>query len=61
MKTSLIIIAALILAGCTTTGGDFCLLASPIRPSASDVLTEGTARQILTFNETGARVCAWKP
>lgn len=44
-------------AGCVQT--DPCGWAVPIRPSRADVLTDGTARQILTHNETGARVCGW--
>jgi hypothetical protein len=27
--------------------------------SRSDVLTDGTARQILAHNDYGAKVCAW--
>lgn len=57
----MILLAALALAGCSTTGGDYCLLAKPIRPSTSDVLTEGTARQILAQNETGEKLCNWTP
>lgn len=60
-KTSALIIAALLLAGCSTTAGNFCQVSSPIRPSASDSLTEGTARQILTHNRYGAEVCRWQP
>lgn len=61
MKTSALIIMALLLAGCSATAGNFCQVSVPIRPSASDSLTDGTARQILTHNEYGARVCAWRP
>jgi hypothetical protein len=27
---------------------------------SDDVLTEGTAEQILAHNETGARICRWQ-
>lgn len=38
-----------------------CDWAGPIRPSAADVLTDGTARQILTHNKKGAQFCGWTP
>jgi len=38
-----------------------CDWAEPIRPSRADQLSEGTARQILTHNETGAAICGWRP
>ncbi len=48
-------------AGCaTTTGGNFCDVASAIRPSVEDRLTEGTAEQILKHNRYGAQACGWK-
>lgn len=46
----------ILIAGCAT---DPCNWAKPINPSRSDALTDGTARQILIHNETGARVCGW--
>lgn len=61
MKTSALIIMALLLSACSSTAGNFCLVSQPIRPSASDTLTDGTARQVLTHNEYGARVCGWRP
>jgi hypothetical protein len=60
MKTlrNLAMLCGLILiGGCATS--DPCGWAQPIRPSVADVLTEGTARQLLNHNETGARVCGW--
>lgn len=48
-------------AGCaTTTGGDFCDVASAIRPSTADALTDGTTEQILKHNRYGAQACGWK-
>ena len=38
-----------------------CLTFEPICPSSQDVLTEGTARQILAHNERGEAVCNWTP
>lgn len=51
---------ALLLSACGTNGvviNDYCILFSPIRVSRADVLTDGTARQILAQNETWGRVC----
>lgn len=61
MRTSALIILALLLAGCSATAGNFCQVSLPIRPSASDNLTDGTARQVLTHNQYGQRVCGWRP
>ena len=57
---SIALIAAM-LAGCSTTGGNFCDLAAPIRPSSEDRLTPGTAAQILAHDKTGAGRCGWRP
>ena len=46
--------------GCVTSK-NVCGWAKPILPSRADVLTDGTARQILTHNETGASLCGWRP
>ncbi len=43
------------LAGCEPIRS--CDWAEPIRVSSQDDLTPGTARQILTHNETGADLC----
>ncbi|KAA8713030.1 hypothetical protein F4V73_18115 [Morganella psychrotolerans] len=37
----------------------FCETASPIYISADDSFTDLTARQILTHNLTGHRLCGW--
>jgi hypothetical protein len=50
-----------LIAGCATTSGDFCDVASAIRPSVDDSVTDGTKRQIIAHNEFGAKVCGWKP
>ena len=51
------------LAGCQTTKGSFCEIASPIRPSAGTIahLTDAEIRQILAHNRKGAALCHWKP
>lgn len=38
-----------------------CNWAKPIYVSPDDVLTDGTSRQIKDHDETGARICDWKP
>jgi len=48
--------------GCATrepVGNDFCMVSMPIFIGEADVLTDRTARQILTHNELGARLCDW--
>lgn len=51
---------AVSVSGCATEPvGDFCGVASAIRPSRADVLTDGTKRQILAHNEYGAATCGW--
>ncbi|QDZ10500.1 hypothetical protein FPZ08_06905 [Devosia ginsengisoli] len=51
---------SVLLAGCATTSGDFCDVASPIRPSVQDQVTDGTKRQIVAHNDYGSRACGWK-
>ena len=53
-------LVVLLLSACASTGS-FCDVSDPIRPSSQDVLSEGTARQILTHNQFGARICGWRP
>ena len=36
-----------------------CDWVMPIRPSQADLLTDGTAAQILAHNEVGERICGW--
>mgnify|MGYP007057189166 CR=1 FL=1 len=51
--------AALLLTGCATNTAatDGCEWTRIIYVSQQDVLTEGTARQILAHNETRERIC----
>lgn len=51
---------AVCVGGCVT-GGSYCEIAKPVRPSLDDSLTEGTARQILTENEKLAKLCGVRP
>jgi hypothetical protein len=50
-----------LLASCASGGAgiDACGAWRPILVSRADTLTNGTARQILAHNETGARLCSW--
>lgn len=60
-------VAALVLlialAACQTSKGSFCAIADPIRPSAAALasMTDAEVRKALEHNETGARLCGWKP
>lgn len=47
------------IAGCAVTG-DFCYVATAIRPSAEDRVTNDTKRQIVKHNTYGADHCGWK-
>ena len=56
-------IAILCLAGCQSlphSVHDFCTLGKPILVSKQDVLTDGTAKQIQSHDETGAKLCGWE-
>lgn len=50
-------------AGCATNAAfkSDCDWARPILPSREDVLTRETKEQIVAHNETGERLCKWKP
>jgi hypothetical protein len=66
MRTPLIIVfaaaLALVLQACSTTG-DACTGFRSIHPAIADVdaMSAGLARQIVAHNETGAKLCRWKP
>lgn len=55
------LLTILLLAGCATTGPatNGCEWAKPIYVSQDDVLTDGTAKQILSHDETGKAICGW--
>lgn len=52
----------MLISGCTNgTATDLgCTWAKPIYPSRADVITRGTAEQIVEHNETGAERCGWQ-
>ena len=55
-----------LLIGCSTVGREIevvdtaCNWIRPIFVSRQDVLTDGTARQILAHNEAGSKRCGWE-
>lgn len=61
------VLLALLLTGCETTGPEIkfidtgCDWTRPIYVSKTDIVSDGTARQILAHNETGVKRCGWKP
>lgn len=61
----LLLVASAMTVGCgerrvvITNNG--CSWAKPIYVSPDDVLTDGTSRQIKDHDETGKRICGWKP
>jgi hypothetical protein len=69
----LLCLLVVLLNGCGTTGPAIepqvitntrivdtgCNWLKPIYVSKADVLTEGTAQQILAHNQTGAQRCGW--
>lgn len=55
--------ALLAVAGCTTTGGSFCKVEHPIRPTKAEIstLSDATVAAILAHNEKGQKLCGWRP
>ena len=61
-KTLLLLIPLLAANGCQSGAADsFCLIAEPIRPAASDVLSDETVAGIAAHNAAGERLCGWTP
>lgn len=61
MRKAMLLCVATFLGGCVPTSD--CDWAFPIRPTGDDVavISDGLARDILRHNETGAKICRWKP
>lgn len=59
--TGLLLASLTLLAGCSSIGAgtSACSGWRPVYVSRADVLTDGTARQILAHNEAGRRLCGW--
>lgn len=62
MAKALILSLAIIVSGCQTTSGDFCMIEKPeyLTPAEIDALPPATARRILDRNEQGEKLCGWK-
>jgi hypothetical protein len=62
VKKLIVACALLALVSCTTTGGSFCKVEHPIRPTKAEVatLSDATVAAILAHNEKGAKLCGWK-
>ncbi len=62
MVKVLILACMIAFAGCQTTKGTFCTIASPIRPSAETIaaMTDQEVRDVLAHNRRGAALCGWK-
>jgi ABC-type lipoprotein release transport system permease subunit len=55
-----LLVSLTLMSGCATGSvTNFCQMAEPILISRQDVLTDGTARQILAHNEVGRATCGW--
>lgn len=57
------ILCIIVLSACQTVQGDFCDIAKPIRPTASqvDAMTDSQVRDLLSHNKKGQRLCGWRP
>lgn len=58
---SMILLTSCAPVGLNNNTNAFCVAARPILITPRDVLDRGTAYDILTHNETGARLCGWQP
>lgn len=58
----IVLLTTLVLSACSTSA-DSCAGFRPIRPANADIdaISPGLARQIVAHNETGAKLCRWKP
>ncbi len=50
------------LSACSSPQGSFCLVASPLRPSAAALaaMSDREVTAMLAHNEKGAKLCGWK-
>lgn len=63
MVKVLTLAALLALAACASPKGSFCAIATPLRPSAATlaVMSDAEVRAMLQHNETGRKLCGWRP
>ncbi len=59
MRKATLLCVTLLASGCVGTAD--CDWAKPIRPTEADVaaMSSGLARDLLTHNETGQKLCGW--
>jgi uncharacterized lipoprotein YajG len=62
MVAKVLILAALLLAGCQTSGGTFCDIARPVRLSEQTiaVMTDAEVDAAVAHNRKGQKLCDWK-
>jgi hypothetical protein len=60
---SLLALALLLVAGCTTTSGSFCQIAPQLKYSQQvyDAMTDAEATRHLAYLKTGEQLCGWRP
>lgn len=63
MVKVLTLAALLVIAACASPKGSFCTIATPLRPSseALAVMSDTEVRAMLQHNETGRKLCRWRP
>lgn len=63
MVKGLILAALVTLAACQTTGGTFCDIARPLRPSAASLaaMSDAEVAAMLAHNRKGQKLCGWRP
>lgn len=63
MVKTLTLATLLALVACQTTGGSFCDIAKPLRPSKETVaaLTDAEVAALLAHNRKGQKLCGWRP
>ncbi|MGT3569111.1 hypothetical protein ACVQH5_29350 [Klebsiella pneumoniae] len=63
MKVAIRLLVLFALVGCQTTGGSFCGVAKPIRPSKETIahLTDAEVSAILSHNRKLTQLCGVKP
>ena len=51
-----------VLSACASPQGSFCLVASPLRPSAATLaaMSNQEVSAMLAHNEKGSKLCGWK-
>lgn len=57
------LVVYVLLAACVTTGGTFCDIAKPTRPSEATIAAMSNAEvdAALAHNRKGQALCGWKP